>query len=184
MHSEIASCHHLTQQKAPTTLILTRNQQLLIESQHLTEHPHELAGKGQQSKTTELLLIAVDAATFGLGAKEIIVVDDLFEANTLVEEVVGDMTKQEHDIELPCRRCKSLRLQIGELCIGMFKEILLQTTVVERIVEPRRPVVHLDGYVASLQKVDMMIARLGIGYELAAVGDHRSDVSILTVSEK
>ena len=184
MHSEIATCQHLTQQKAPTTLILTRNQQLLIESQHLTEHPHELAGKGQQSKTTELLFVALYAATFGLGAKEIIVVDDLLEANTLVEEVVGDMTKQEHDIELPCRRSKSLRLQIGELCIGMFKEIPLQTTVVERIVEPRRSVVHLDGYVASLQKVDMMIARLGIRNELAAVGDHRSDVSILTVSEK
>ena len=100
--------------------------------------------------TAELLLVAVDAATFGLGAKEIIVVDDLFESNTLVEEVIGDMTEQEHNIELPCRRCKSLRLQIGELCIGMFKEIPLQPTVVERIVEPRRPVVHLDGYVASL----------------------------------
>ena len=94
------------------------------------------------------------------------------------------MTEQEQDIELPRRRSKSLRLQIGELCIGMIKEIPLQTTVVERIVEPRRPVVHLDGYVASLQKVDMMIARLGIGYELAAVGYHCSDVSILTVSEK
>lgn len=184
MHSEIATSQHLTEQKTPTTLILTRNQQLLIETQHLTEHPHELAGKGQQSKTAELLLVAVDAATFGLGAKKIIVVDDLFEANTLVEEVVGDMTEQEHDIEHPCRRCKSLRLQIGELCIGMFKEILLQTTVVERTVEPRRSVVYLDGYVASLQKVYMMIARLGIGYELAAVGYHRSDVSILTVSEK
>ena len=94
------------------------------------------------------------------------------------------MTKQEHDIELPCRRCKSLRLQIGELCIGMFKEIPLQTTVVERIVEPRRSVVYFDRYVASLQKIDMMIARLGIGNELATVGYHRSDVSILTVSEK
>ena len=184
MHSEIASCQHLTQQKAPTTLILTSNQQLLIESQHLTEYPHELAGKGQQSKTAELLFVAVDAATFGLGAKEIIVVDDLFESNTLVEEVVGDMTEQEHDIELPRRHSKSLRLLIGELCIGMFKEIPLQTTVVERIVEPRRPVMHLDGYVACLQKIYMMIARLGIGYELATVGDHRSDVSILTVSEK
>ena len=184
MHAEIASCQHLTQQKATTTLILTRNQQLLIESQHLTEHPHELAGKGQQSKTAELLLVAVDAATFGLGAKEIIVIDDLFESNTLVEEVVGDMAEQEHDIELPCRRSKSLRLQIGELCIGMFKEIPLQTTVVERIVEPRRPVVHLGRNVASLQEVDMVVARLGIGYELAAVGYHRSDVSILTVSEK
>lgn len=94
------------------------------------------------------------------------------------------MTKQEHDIELPCRRSKSLRLLIGELCIGMFKEIPLQTTVVERIVEPRRSVVYFDGYVACLQEVDMMIARLGIGNELAAVGDHRSDISILTVSEK
>ena len=184
MHSEIASCQHLTQQKTATTLILTSNQQLLIESQHLTEYPHELAGKGQQSKTAELLLVAVDAATFGLGAKEIIVVDDLFEANTLVEEVVGDMTEQEHDIELPRRHSKSLRLLIGVLCIGMFKEIPLQTTVVERIVEPGWTVVHLDGYVASLQKVDMMIARLGIGYELATVGDHCSDVSILTESEK
>ena len=184
MHAEIASCQHLTQQKTPTTLILTRNQQLLIESQHLTEYPHELAGKGQQSKTAELRLVAVDAATFGLGAEEVIVVDDLFEANTFVEEVVGDMAEQEYDIEVPRRRSKSLRLLVGELRISMFKKIPLQTTVVERVVEPRRPVVHLDGYVASLQEVDMVVARLGIGNELATVGYHRSDVSILTVSEK
>lgn len=148
------------------------------------EHPHELTGKRQQPQASELLFVAVNTPALGMGAEEIIVVNDLLEANTFMEKVVSDMAEQEYDIEIPCRNCKTLRLPVGKLLVGMFEEILLQTAVVERIVEPRRPVVHLDGYVTSLQEVDMVIARLGIGHELPTVGNHRSDVSILTVSEK